>query len=508
MLHLPSITVVCITTRDYGTSITAINKTLERIKPARTIFFTDILIEIPGVEVIQVEIKDWKQYNDWIIKELHKYINTTHVLLIQHDGYVLDEKQWTNEFLQYDYIGAKWLYSDGRNVGNGGFSLRSKKLMRILAHDSRIEITCPEDEVICRLYRNYLEQHHKIKFATEEIADRFSFELHAPTAATFGFHGHHHEPFKKHILIKRTGAGGDVIMLEPVLEYYHNKGYNVVLETDQKFHSYYQNHYFPVRWFGNHNPAIKFERIINLDMAYEVSPQQLVLQSYYNICGITDGELRNSKLIFKITPQNKLFKKYAVIHNDSTFIPHRDIHGVNWKEIQHWLESQGYAVFQVGIGKHEECGIHFKTPSTAMLMWLIAGADLFIGCDSGPSQVAVALEVPAVIFFGSVNPAFRYTDLSNIKVIQNPCPIAKDGCYHSVISVKGVDCEVDKKQPPCISHDTDDVLSEMATFINNGYKNYPPYIKRTGTTAEELFTDFKPPVQLKVIEIETKIVNI
>jgi ADP-heptose:LPS heptosyltransferase len=473
MINLPSVTVCCITTKDYGESIQAIHKTLERINPARTIFFTDIPIEIKGVEVIQVQIKNWIQYNGWIIKELYQYIETTHMLIIQHDGYVLDETQWTDDFLQYDYIGAKWLYSDGRNIGNGGFSLRSKKLMSITAIDDAIQIVCPEDEVICRLYRNYLEKSHKIKFAPEEIADKFSFELNAPIESTFGFHGYHNSPFKPYICIKRTGAAGDCIMLEPVLEYYHNKGCNVVLDTDKKFHNYYLNHYFSVKWIGHHSPKIKFERIINLDMAYEISPRQLVLQSYYNICGITDGTLRNSKLNFKVDANNKLFKKYVVIHIDTTSIPHRDIHGANWKEISEWLSAEGYTVIQVGIGKHEICGIEMKTPSEQMLMWVVGGADLFIGCDSGVAQVAVALGIPSIIFFGSVNPEYRYTNFEKIKVIQNSCPIEKDGCYHSVISVKGKDCEVDKKIPPCITHKTDDVINSIREFIKDGFISFP-----------------------------------
>jgi hypothetical protein len=47
---------------------------------------------------------------------------------------------WSNDFLEYDYIGAPWMYSDtsyitdeGEHVpvGNGGFCLRSKKFLEM-----------------------------------------------------------------------------------------------------------------------------------------------------------------------------------------------------------------------------------------------------------------------------------------------------------------------------------------------------------------------------------------
>ena len=57
------------------------------------------------------------------------------MLIIQHDGFILNHKAWDNEFLNYDYIGAPvyWMGNKLIEVGNGGFSLRSKKLLKIIA---------------------------------------------------------------------------------------------------------------------------------------------------------------------------------------------------------------------------------------------------------------------------------------------------------------------------------------------------------------------------------------
>jgi len=152
MKHLPDVTLVCVDTINYGKAIDAIRKSLEHITPARTILFTDIDLD-DKFDVVKIPtIKSKDEYSEFIIKNLSKYITTSHVLVIQADGYVINGDAWNDEFLQYDYIGAPWLYLDGRNVGNGGFSLRSRRLQDIVATDDFIKYVCPEDEAIGRLY--------------------------------------------------------------------------------------------------------------------------------------------------------------------------------------------------------------------------------------------------------------------------------------------------------------------------------------------------------------------
>jgi hypothetical protein len=79
------------------------------------------------------------------------------VLVAQWDGFVWQHRMWDPAFLDYDYIGAPWPAhltrgEQHRNhrVGNGGFSLRSRKLQQFLAEDPRVEVTDNEDVVICR----------------------------------------------------------------------------------------------------------------------------------------------------------------------------------------------------------------------------------------------------------------------------------------------------------------------------------------------------------------------
>lgn len=465
-LHLPQITLVAITDRDHGKTIEAIDKTLKRIRPLRTILFSDVYIENPLFECIVIEpLRSITRYNEWVTWRLAHYIESSHILLIQHDGYVIDETVWTDEFLAYDYIGAPWNYKDGRNVGNGGFSIRSKRLHDILASDPEIKVGSPEDEIICRLYRGYLEKTHGITYAPEELAHRFSFEMHKPQQKTFGFHNHFYEPYKEPIVLRRTGAMGDVIMLEPVMEYFNSKGYRVILDTLPHYYNLFYKHYFRVE----HVAFLEGEdtsgyRMINFDMAYEVTPRQLALKSYFTMAGVQDYTLRNPRLNFQSTHETKLFDKYIVVHIDDTDMPHRNVRGIDWEYVCIAVETMGYEMFQIGrrdaAGK---AGIKINTPNESMMAYVIAGADLFIGIDSGPGQIAVSCGVKSVLFFGSVNPEYRYADLDNVTVIQNYCPFA--GCYHSAISTIGVDCMIEKENPPCMRHETDEVIKVLNSLL-------------------------------------------
>jgi len=151
-------------------------------------------IEFGCVRIIaDAPISSMKEYSRWVCQELYKHVPTSHLLIFQWDGYVKNWKAWDDAWLQYDYIGATWWHTDGMNVGNGGFSLRSRRLMEIVATDPAITKCHPEDEMICRHYRPYLEAGHGIVFAPEDVARRFSIEGYRQANRThtteFGFHG-------------------------------------------------------------------------------------------------------------------------------------------------------------------------------------------------------------------------------------------------------------------------------------------------------------------------------
>jgi len=118
-------------------------------------------------------------------------------------------------------------------------------------------------------------------------------------------------------------------------------------------------------------------------------------------------------------------------------------------------------VIQIGKNDHTKVGIEFNCINELMMMWVIAGAELVIGVDSGPSNGGVALGIKSIIFFGSVNPEYIHADLSNIRPMVTACPVNKQFCWHSVSGTEGVKCEVSETEPPCCKYSTMDLITKI-----------------------------------------------
>ena len=194
MRELPEVTLCCVDTAYHALSLRALEASRRDLRFGRTLLLTDALpagVVLPaGIEIAAIgPLASRADYSQFVLKSLAPYVETTHVLLIQWDGYVVNPDGWDPAFLDCDYLGAKWFWhADGMRVGNGGFSLRSRRLLQALA-DPAIALVDVEDETICRHFRPLLERDHGIRFGSEALADRFSFEVSPPVGRPFGFHG-------------------------------------------------------------------------------------------------------------------------------------------------------------------------------------------------------------------------------------------------------------------------------------------------------------------------------
>lgn len=463
MRKIENVTLVCIDCFSVGEAVSAIQKSIQQIEFERVLFLTDIQLNVNGIEVVQIPtIKSKREYSEFCIKQLYKYIDTQYFMLIQADGYIIDGEMWDDRYLDYDYIGASWIFDNERQVGNGGASLRSKALHVILAADDMIDVLHPEDHAICIVYKFYLEEKYGIRFAPVELADKFSFECKEPNQPTFAFHGKFHNRYSPTIVIKRSGACGDIILIEPVMRYYAVKGYNIVLDIPLAFFDLFSNHYFPVKHISQFDSGrITPKKNINLDLAYEVKPKQNYLKSYFEFCGITDYQLSRPILFPLPLDDTKLFKKFAVIHIDQRETLHRNIYGVNWKAVERYLTNNGYTVLQVGKNDHEICGIEINTTTIGLLKWVIASCDIFIGVDSAPAHIAMAYNKPCVLMFGSVNPDYIHSDLNNAEVIQGACD--NSFCWHQTGKTAGVECKYinTDRYLQCCKSDADTIIEAI-----------------------------------------------
>lgn len=149
-------------------------------------------IEFGDVKLLQLDsIKDISSWNTAIIKELPKYIETSHCLLIHEDSEIIHPELWDNEWLELDYLGSPWPLPrwDGefkdtlgriQRVGNS-VSLRSKKLLDLVAtREMKYHYgNNNEDGEICIWQRDWLEL-QGCKFATFEQALKFGKEHELP----------------------------------------------------------------------------------------------------------------------------------------------------------------------------------------------------------------------------------------------------------------------------------------------------------------------------------------
>lgn len=160
-------------------------------------------VQFGDVKIITERLFSGREaYSKFCIKDMVRYVDTSHVLIIHPDGYIQNPAAWDDDWLQYDYIGARWQYHDGYAVGNGGFSLRSKRLLEIIS-ELKLNNFHPEDCIISRQLRPMLEQQHGIRFAPVEVADKFSIEAYGDImvdsngvnanryCGQFGFHGYY-----------------------------------------------------------------------------------------------------------------------------------------------------------------------------------------------------------------------------------------------------------------------------------------------------------------------------
>lgn len=192
-LHLPQVTLVAASSVALQATIRALRLSMAQVRFGAALLLCDRAPTSqlpPELEWRKIDpLHSRTAYSQFMMHELKHHVETDFVLCVQWDGYVLDASRWNDDFLTCDYVGAPWPhFDDEARVGNGGFSLRSKRLLEV-SGNLPLPYGLAEDVAICRHYRTLLETEHSIRFAPENLARRFSHERLPETGEEFGFHG-------------------------------------------------------------------------------------------------------------------------------------------------------------------------------------------------------------------------------------------------------------------------------------------------------------------------------
>lgn len=212
MINLPNVTLVAPTGDHIQDTLASVIRCCKKVNFGAVKFISHIVPENKPDYVTFEEsvypMTSYKLYNQYVFQELYRHFDTSHCLLVQYDSCILYENCWTNEFLNWDWIGAPWpmvensyIANDGlrKRVGNGGFSLRSHRIqeaVKILNLEFKQEQGFwNEDGNFCNY--SFVElSNYGIKYAPVELAARFSFESlveeNKNLLETFGHHRNFH----------------------------------------------------------------------------------------------------------------------------------------------------------------------------------------------------------------------------------------------------------------------------------------------------------------------------
>lgn len=217
MIELDNVTLVSMSSVDIEKTIQALEYSCNSIKyNSVKLISHEIPENLPSyIKFCFInKISNIDEYSYNMIYKLGEYIDTEFALIVQSDGYVINPSSWKNMFLEYDYVGApfpipkdNFSYRDINDnifrVGNGGFSLRSKKLIDL---PNKLNLEWKpfhgiynEDGFICAMNRHIYER-NGCKFAPIDVAKYFSHETFIEEIngiIPFGFHGKNSKYLKK-----------------------------------------------------------------------------------------------------------------------------------------------------------------------------------------------------------------------------------------------------------------------------------------------------------------------
>jgi hypothetical protein len=208
MINLDNVTLVSVTSVNLDRTIRALKYSCKNIIFNDVILLTDKDVSTDNINVIKIEELDYIGYSKFIVYELHKYIKTDFALIIQEDGFVVNANKWDDNFLKYDYIGAPFIlprqddnisYRDSFGnlirVGNGGFSLRSKKLLSLptlLNFEWKSYFGYYNEDGFFAVHNRYILEENGCVYAPVDVAAKFSHERQTSETigiTPFGFHG-------------------------------------------------------------------------------------------------------------------------------------------------------------------------------------------------------------------------------------------------------------------------------------------------------------------------------
>lgn len=137
-LNLDQTTLIAVDTLDVERALFGIEQCRRFAEFADVKLLTPLETDSPyAIRIGEREIIDaGRSYSEFVYYRLADFVDTDFVLLCQWDGWIVDPTYFHPHFFNFDFVGNlyPWVIQDNplrlRTGGNGGFSLRSRRLLK------------------------------------------------------------------------------------------------------------------------------------------------------------------------------------------------------------------------------------------------------------------------------------------------------------------------------------------------------------------------------------------
>jgi len=190
-IKIPDVTLLAISSTEEEGSIKSLVKCCEQIEFGNVKFVSHKKPEsMPDFITWEYcpQIKSFYDFDCYVFPNIGNHIQTSHMLMVQSHAWIIHAELWDDNWLQYDFIGSPWVersefisFSTGEmvRVGNGGFSLRSKKILD-LPQKLNLPVVSDRgytsDDGLLNSYYRKIFLENGINYPDVHIASRFAFE--------------------------------------------------------------------------------------------------------------------------------------------------------------------------------------------------------------------------------------------------------------------------------------------------------------------------------------------
>lgn len=213
------------------------------------------------------------------------------------------------------------------------------------------------------------------------------------------------------ILVRRTGALGDVVLTTPVIRRMRRENPTAEIAVATAYPAVFRDSPHDVRINpGNFAP----DRFVDLDLAYELRPSMHVVEAYMLAAFGDPGEPGDCRQeLFDPQRRPPVFApslRAVAVHATQAGWRNRTLPRATWVSVVQMLRVRGFWPILVGTERDALPGVNCTScfvPDIHVQARLIQACVCFVGSDSGLLHVAGATDTPLVGVFTCVRPEWR-----------------------------------------------------------------------------------------------------